>query len=336
MSEEEAPHRLTLRAIEVFVAVVEEGSFAAGAKRLAASPSSVSQQIANLEEALGARLIERQARPLALTPAGFLFQRRALAILDQAAAARADLIEMDLASLPELRLAVLEDFDATALPTLVHRLTAALPRCRFIAHSGLSHQNLLALESRAVDIIVAAETETQSDWLEVHPLVQEPLIVMTAPGLLPARASTEAQTKRLAQAPFVRYEPDQVIGRQIEAHLRRLRLDLPRHWAFQSTTSIAAMLLHCQGWAMTTPCAYLSLPERLAVDVHPLPFQGTSRTISLYARRGALGSLPASAAQILRQEITRQTLAPALARMPWLEGQMRVLGAEESVASITS
>ncbi len=52
--------RLTLRAIEIFVAVVEEGAFATGARRLGASTSSVSQQITNLEAALGAKLTSRR------------------------------------------------------------------------------------------------------------------------------------------------------------------------------------------------------------------------------------------------------------------------------------
>ena len=134
--------RLTLRAIEIFVAVVEEGSFAAGADRLGASTSSVSQQVTNLEAALGARLIDRSARPLALTPAGFLFQRRALAILDEATRAKSELVELELTTLAQLRLSMLEDFDAEVTPELVVRLSESLPGCNIIAHGGPSHQNL--------------------------------------------------------------------------------------------------------------------------------------------------------------------------------------------------
>ncbi|GAB5467401.1 MAG: LysR family transcriptional regulator [Rhodospirillales bacterium] len=323
MSDAEPQHRLTLRAIEVFVAVIEEGSFAAGAKRLDASPSSVSQQIANLEEALGARLIERLARPLALTTAGYLFQRRALAILDETASARAELIEMDLAALPELRIATVEDFDLTAIPSLVESLAASRPHCRFSVHSGLSHENVMALESRAVDLVVAAEVETSTDWLEIHPLLREPFILIAARGLL-GGSDTLA---RLAQAPLIRYGPEQMIGRQIESHLRRLRLSPPRGWAFSSTASVVAMTARSGGWALTTPAAFMSLAETPAVEARPLPFQGTSRTISLYARRSALGSLPALAAQTLREEIAAQTVVPALARLPWLADQMQILPA---------
>nr|MCU0855738.1 LysR family transcriptional regulator [Paracoccaceae bacterium] len=64
------PGKVTLWGIEVFAAVAEERSVSAAARRLGASVSAVSQQLSNLEQALGAVLIERQVRPFALTPAG--------------------------------------------------------------------------------------------------------------------------------------------------------------------------------------------------------------------------------------------------------------------------
>ncbi|MEQ8654203.1 MAG: LysR family transcriptional regulator [Kiloniellales bacterium] len=318
----EAPHRLTLRAIEVFVAVVEEGSFAAGAKRLSASPSSVSQQIANLEEALGAVLIERAARPLALTPAGYLFQKRALAILDQTAAARAELLELDLTALPELRIAVMEDFDAEVLPGLVTALAKEWPHCRFSSHSGFSHENVTALESRLVDLVLAAEVETATDWLEIHPILREPFVLVAARGLLDA-APTLA---RLQDLPLVRYSPILRMGRQIEVHLRRLRLSPPWRFEVDSTASLVSLVAKTGGWALATPASLLAAANLGAAEIRPLPFRGMTRTISLHARRDALGSIPTHAAELLRQQILRHTIRPSLARMPWLEGQMVLLG----------
>ncbi len=324
MGDEETPHRLTLRAIEVFVAVIEEGSFAAGAKRLDASPSSVSQQVANLEEALGARLIERSARPLALTPAGYMFQRRALSILDQTAGARAELIELDLAALPELRLAATEDLDAEVLPALVEELAKERPQCRFSVHSGPSHQNVNALESRAVDLVVAAEVDSSIDWLEIHPILREPYILIAAKGLLGESDPLE----RLKAAPMIRYTPEQLMGRQIEAHLRRIRLSPPRRLEFDSTASIVSMVARSGGWALTSPISLLGLAQRPEVEAHPLPFRGVTRTVSLYARREVLGSIPAKAAETLRQLMLREKVLPAIAEMPWLRRHMVLLNAE--------
>ena len=58
------------RSREMFDAVAETGSFRAAAERLAVSPSAVSKAISELETRLGARLIARTTRSLALTEAG--------------------------------------------------------------------------------------------------------------------------------------------------------------------------------------------------------------------------------------------------------------------------
>jgi DNA-binding transcriptional LysR family regulator len=52
----------TFRAAQIFVAAVEAQSVTKAAHRMGISPSSVSQQLASLEAALGAKLIERTAR----------------------------------------------------------------------------------------------------------------------------------------------------------------------------------------------------------------------------------------------------------------------------------
>ncbi len=327
--EAEPPHRLTLRAVEIFVAVIEEGSMAGGAKRLSASPSSVSQQIANLEESLGAVLIERSARPLALTPAGYLFQKRALAILDQTAAARAELIELDLTALPELRLAAMEDFDAEVMPGLVLALAKDWPQCRFRVRSGFSHENVLALESRAVDLVVATEVETSTDWLEVHPILREPYILVAARGLLGKTPTAE----QLSTLPLVRYGQQQRMGRQIEVHLRRLRLSPPRQFEVDATSALVSLVAKTGGWGLTTPASLLTLPDTPGIEARPLPFRGMTRTISLHARLGALGSIPRHAADLLRHQVLRHTLRPALARMPWLEGQLQLLGESDRTVS---
>ena len=62
-----------LKGIDVFVSVVERGSFASAADRLNLTSSAVSKSIARLEKRLQARLFARTTRRLALTDAGKLF-----------------------------------------------------------------------------------------------------------------------------------------------------------------------------------------------------------------------------------------------------------------------
>ncbi len=59
-----------LAAMQTFVRVVESGSFSAVARESRATQSAVSKQVAALERTLGARLLSRTTRSLALTEAG--------------------------------------------------------------------------------------------------------------------------------------------------------------------------------------------------------------------------------------------------------------------------
>lgn len=68
--------------MRIFVRVVDSGSFSAAARRLGVAPSSVSRQINDLEEELGAVLLARTTRKLSLTEAGEIFCERARNIIN--------------------------------------------------------------------------------------------------------------------------------------------------------------------------------------------------------------------------------------------------------------
>ncbi len=71
----------SLNAMEVFVRVVQAGSFSEAARNLNRTPSAVSKQVSRLEDRLGARLINRTTRRLGLTEEGSAFFERAQRIL---------------------------------------------------------------------------------------------------------------------------------------------------------------------------------------------------------------------------------------------------------------
>jgi DNA-binding transcriptional LysR family regulator len=78
-----------LRAMRTFAEVAERGGFASAARALDLAPSAVTRQVAELEGQLGARLLTRTTRRVALTPIGQRYLQRVQAILhdlDDAAA----------------------------------------------------------------------------------------------------------------------------------------------------------------------------------------------------------------------------------------------------------
>jgi DNA-binding transcriptional LysR family regulator len=79
----------TLRAMQVYVAVVEAGSFVAAAERLDTSNAAISRHVAALEDHLGARLLNRTMRRLSMTDVGQEFFNRAQAIFADVSEAEA-------------------------------------------------------------------------------------------------------------------------------------------------------------------------------------------------------------------------------------------------------
>ncbi|MEX0533670.1 LysR family transcriptional regulator [Raoultella terrigena] len=73
--------------VEVFITVVEHGSFTAGAVVLSTTPSVLSRSVSRLEVRLGRQLLQRTTRRVSLTEAGRLYleqARAAFSLLDEA------------------------------------------------------------------------------------------------------------------------------------------------------------------------------------------------------------------------------------------------------------
>lgn len=81
----------SLSDIVVFVQVVRDGSFTKAAERLDLSRSAVSKYVTRLEEALGARLLNRTTRRLSLTEAGRVLYERSRLGLEEIEEARAEI-----------------------------------------------------------------------------------------------------------------------------------------------------------------------------------------------------------------------------------------------------
>ena len=316
----ESPGKISLWGIEVFVAVAEEQSVSVAAGRLGASASAVSQQITNLETAMGASLLDRSSRPIDVTPAGALFLSRARAILNEAAEARAELAMADLSRLTRVTLGMIEDFDADVTPRLLADMAGELRHTRFLLETGASHRLIGKLEDRALDMVVAADLDrAPHPWMEVHPLLVEPFIAAVPKG-------TGDIDKAVRDMPFVHYTARHLMGRQIADHLTREGLVLERRFELDSYHAIMAMVAEGAGWTILTPLGYLRAGRfRDAADVVPLPVAPLSRRIQLTARAGVFQDLPGQVADRLRGLLAEMILAPAKDRMPWLKDDLRVL-----------
>lgn len=72
-----------VQSMRVFQCVVDEGGFAAAARKMDLAPTAVTRQIQDLEQLLGARLLHRTTRKMSLTQAGEGYLSRLRLILSE-------------------------------------------------------------------------------------------------------------------------------------------------------------------------------------------------------------------------------------------------------------
>ncbi|HEX8739254.1 MAG TPA: LysR family transcriptional regulator [Casimicrobiaceae bacterium] len=131
------------RAITAFVRIVESGSLAAAARRMDVSVSALSRLLAELESHLGARLIHRTTRRLALTETGRAFYERAVQLTADLAEAEEAVSSAAVAPRGTLRLTSSAAFGTGYLASA-------------IADFRLQHRELrfeVELSERAVDLV---------------------------------------------------------------------------------------------------------------------------------------------------------------------------------------
>lgn len=170
--------------IEVFVRVVEVGSFSAAARALRMTPSAVSKLIARLEARLGARLVSRSTRKLQLTPEGTAFYESGLRILADLDAAER---EAAAGAAPRGRLRV-----NSYVPFGQHRLMPLLPRFLerypLITVDAILTDSVIDLLEERADIAIRAGPLRESR-LVARKLGEGRMVVIAAPSYLEARGT---------------------------------------------------------------------------------------------------------------------------------------------------
>ncbi|WP_192384791.1 LysR family transcriptional regulator [Mesorhizobium silamurunense] len=177
--------------IEVFVRVVEAGSFSAAARVLRMTPSAVSKLIARLEARLGARLISRSTRRLQLTPEGAAFHDSGTRILADLDAAER---EAAAGATPRGRLRV-----NAYVPFGQHRLMPLLPRFleRYpeISVEAVLTDSVIDLMEERADVAIRAGPLRESR-LMARKLGQSRMVVIASPAYLEAHGTPREPADR--------------------------------------------------------------------------------------------------------------------------------------------
>ncbi|KLN61618.1 LysR family transcriptional regulator [Kiloniella spongiae] len=117
----------SMNVIPVFVAVVEEGSFAGAARRIGVTKSAISKRISQLETHLGVQLLHRSTRKLSLSEAGEQYLAHAIQSLAAAQDAEDAVTQLQGAPQGRLRINTPMSFGRLHVAPLIPEFLSAYP-----------------------------------------------------------------------------------------------------------------------------------------------------------------------------------------------------------------
>lgn len=138
---------VTLDQLEIFVEVVDAGSFTGAAKRLRRAQSAVSYGVARLEELLGVQLLERSLTGARLTPQGQILVSEARQVLDRVDHLRAAGLAFSEKVEPEVSISVTPIFPLDALAVIAREMRERFPHTQLRVYGGNLGMNVQDVSS---------------------------------------------------------------------------------------------------------------------------------------------------------------------------------------------
>ncbi len=169
---------MELRHLRYFVAVAEAGSLTVAAERkLHTSQPSLSRQIRDLEDEVGARLLTRRARGIELTPAGRAFLDHARVVLSQVEEAAEAARRVAHPAKPYFSMGFLTGHELTWMPEALRILHDELPNIDVMISSQYSPLLADGISKGKIDAAFLRRERGVPD-LAFRLLVKEPLMVV--------------------------------------------------------------------------------------------------------------------------------------------------------------
>ena len=170
---------MNLNQLKYFVAVAEHRSFTKAANQFFISQTAITQQIQALEELVGTRLVDRNSRPIALTPAGRVFLREARAILERMDSALWRTREVTNGVEGSLRVGYIRGYEHSALPRQLREFHREFPSILVSCSRCDTDRLTTGLLNREFDLIFTWDSDNlrEDERIELRLMEHVPLVV---------------------------------------------------------------------------------------------------------------------------------------------------------------
>jgi LysR family hca operon transcriptional activator len=287
---------MELRHLRYFVAVAEAGSVTvAAARELHTSQPSLSRQIRDLEDEIGAQLLTRRARGIELTPAGRAFLDHARSVLSQVQAATEAARRAAHPSKPCFSIGFLTGHELTWMPEALRILRDELPNIDVMISSQYSPLLADALSQGKIDAAFLRRERGAPD-LAFRLLIKEPLTVILPSNHRLAVRKSIAPRDLVGETFVTVSRTTPVLRAIIDNYLKRSRVNItPAHEADHVTMGLS-LIASTRGVGLLPAYAKNFLPASLTSR----PLKGDVPTVELL-----LGYKKSNASPILKLLLSR-------------------------------
>jgi len=169
---------MTLHQLRIFLAVAQSATLTRASKQLDLAQPSLSQQLARLEESVGARLFDRARNRMELTDAGRVLLRHAQSIVREVTEAEAGLREFAAGKRSIIRIAGLNSVIKALLPEALKRCGGTQSGLEVDVHEAAPGEVIDMLYSRQADIgLIAADSVAESSvGFRQIPVFEDPYV----------------------------------------------------------------------------------------------------------------------------------------------------------------
>jgi DNA-binding transcriptional LysR family regulator len=220
--------RIKLQDLHVLITVVDAGSMGKAAEALRTSQPNVSRSIAELEHAVGVRLLNRDRQGVELTDSGRALVKRAQSAFGEL---RDGIKEIEFLADPtagEVRVGSIIYLAANFVSAVIERMSQQYPRMAFDLLATDNQALRRALESRAIDLLVAQKFGSFADQsLNFDALYHESYVVL-AGARSPWARRRNIKLSDLVDEAWTLSSPETVIGGLATEAFRASGLKPPR------------------------------------------------------------------------------------------------------------
>ncbi len=213
---------MNLRQLELFLAVIEQGSFSAAARESLLTQSTVSQHIAGLEQELGAQLLERSRNGIRLTEAGKIFLKHARHVAGELRVMQEALRRYHGQEETTLRIGVSTVPGGYLVPPVLAQLCERYPKLHAVLYQGDSQETAERIASREVEAGVVGSRFGERGF--AYTPVGRDLICLVAPTGHPWIRKRPLTIAELAAGSFVMREPGSGTGKTVLDALKTIGL----------------------------------------------------------------------------------------------------------------